>query len=70
MTPYAIAYSIGYFYGRAYPSYIADDITMPVQDHYHRNTEGFKAGFEAGQRDFQDVDLPTIALAYEEVDAL
>jgi hypothetical protein len=64
MTPYAIAYSIGYYYGRSGVIQIAE------HDTYHRSNPGFELGFEAGKRDFQDVDLPTIALAYEEVDAL
>jgi hypothetical protein len=59
MTPYTIAYAIGYYYGRS------GAIAIAEQDRYHRENVGFDAGFDAGQRDFQDIDLP---LAAEAVD--
>lgn len=65
MTPYTTAYAVGYFYGRAYPSSDRSDITMPEQDYCYRNTVGFKNGFEAGQRDFERIDLSLEALAAE-----
>lgn len=70
MDLYTKSYAIGYFYGRVYPSYLADGITMPPQDHYIRDHVSFKDGFEAGQRDFQDVDLPMEAISQEQVDPL
>ncbi len=60
MNSYTIAYAIGYYYGRAYS---ADaDVPMPDHDMYHRQNQGFTDGLEAGRRDFEDVDLPIIAL--------
>lgn len=63
MVPYITAYAVGYFYGRAYPSYEADDITMPEQDHCYRDSLGFKDGFVAGRRDFESIDLPLEVLS-------
>ncbi len=62
MNPYAMAFAIGYFYGRAYPA--ADQMPkLPAQDQYHSENQGFVDGLAAGRRDFQDVDLPIIAEA-------
>lgn len=68
MNTYALSYAVGYFYGRAYPPHAAGDIVLPTQDQYHRQNAGFKDGFEAGQRDYQNIDLPTEALSTEQVD--
>jgi len=68
MNTYAIAYSIGYFYGRAYP--IDQDVPLPPQDLYHRQNQGFTDGLEAGRRDFQDIDLLIIAEVEAQVDPL
>ena len=63
MNPYTIAFAIGYYYGRAYS---ADAIVpLPEHDQYHRQNQGFTDGLEAGRRDFQDVDLPIIAMQEE-----
>jgi len=61
MNPYAIAFAIGYYYGRAFPrdAYV----TLPAADEYHRGNQGFEDGLEAGRRDYEDVDLPLVALA-------
>ena len=68
MNPYTIAYAIGYYYGRAYS---ADaDVELPEADMYHRSNQGFVDGLEAGRRDFQDVDLPVIALKQAAVDEI
>jgi len=58
--PYTVAFAIGYFYGRAHDA--AAGITMPEHDMYHRSNAGFTAGLEAGRRDFQEIDLPLVAL--------
>lgn len=60
MNPYAVAYSIGYYYGRAIGSI---PYPLPQADEYHSKNQGFLDGFAAGFRDFQDVDLPLAALA-------
>ena len=64
MTPYTIAYALGYYYGRS------GALVISEQDRYHRENAGFDAGFEAGQRDFQDVDLAIAAEAMDPVDVL
>lgn len=61
MNPYTMAFAIGYFYGRAYPTQV--EPTMPVQDLYHRENQGFTDGLEAGRRDYREIDLPLEALA-------
>lgn len=63
MNPYAIAFAVGYYYGRAFPSYLSHEIIVPEQDMGHRSNVGFDDGFKAGQRDFQEVDLPIEAEA-------
>lgn len=63
MNPYAIAYSIGYYYGRAYPR--DAEVALPAADEYHRGNQGFEDGLEAGRRDYEQVDLPLVALAAE-----
>lgn len=60
-NPYTIAFAIGYFYGRAYPTDAAT--IMPEHDLYHREHQGFIDGLNEGRRDYQDVDLPIIALS-------
>jgi hypothetical protein len=64
MNPYTISYAIGYYYGRSGAIVIAE------QDRYHQANAGFDMGYEAGQRDFQDVDLPMAAEAMDPVDVL
>ena len=64
MNPYTIAYAIGYYYGRSGAIVIAE------ADRYHRENVGFDAGFEAGQRDFENVDLVIAAEAMDPVDVL
>ena len=68
MNPYAIAFAIGYFYGRAYSA--DQDVLLPAQDLYHKSNQGFADGLEAGRRDFQDIDLPIIAESHDVVDPL
>jgi hypothetical protein len=60
MNPYTVAYAIGYFYGR---SYSADtEVSLPEHDLYHKGNQGFTDGLAAGKRDFEEVDLPIIAM--------
>jgi len=61
MNPYAIAFAIGYFYGRAYSA--DQDVLLPAQDLYHKSNQGFYDGLAAGRRDYGDVDLPIAAMA-------
>jgi len=61
MNPYAIAFAIGYFYGRAYSA--DQDVLLPAQDLYHKSNQGFADGLAAGRRDYGDVDLPIAAMA-------
>lgn len=66
MNPYAIAYAIGYFYGRSYRPH--EEIVLPPEDMVHRENQGFADGLAAGRRDFEEIDLPIIALAQSELD--
>ena len=61
MNPYAIAYAIGYFYGRAYPRDV--NIPLPEEDQSRVDSNGFHDGLEAGRRDYEAIDLPLVALA-------
>lgn len=61
MNPYTMAFAIGYFYGRAFPTDI--EVILPPHDLYHCGNQGFVDGLAAGRRDFQDVDLPVTAVA-------
>jgi len=63
MNPYAIAYAIGYYYGRAYPRNALPELAP--YDEYHRGNQGFEDGLEAGRRDYEQVDLPLVAMAME-----
>lgn len=56
MTPYSIAYAVGYFYGRS-RGYIPTGSDLPQEDESLLQNQGFNAGFEAGQRDYQAIDL-------------
>lgn len=60
MNPYAIAFSIGYYYGRAFP--IDAMPSIRPHDERHRANKGFDDGLEAGRRDYQEVDLPIQAM--------
>lgn len=66
MNPYAIAFAIGYYYGRAFPR--DAEVILPSHDEYHRGNQGFEDGLEAGRRDYEQVDLPLVALAVEAED--
>ena len=68
MNAYALSYALGYFYGRSRPYFFDNGNTVPEQDRALSNNTGFKFGFEAGFRDFQDIDLLAEALSTEEVD--
>lgn len=68
MNPYTIAFTIGYFYGRAYST--DSDVTLPEADMVHKTNRGFTDGLQAGRRDFQAIDLPIAAMAQEQVDPL
>lgn len=63
MTPYAIAFAVGYYYGRAYPR--DAEVTLPAADECYRSSEGFTDGLEVGRGDYENVDLPLIAMATE-----
>ena len=63
MNPYAVAYAIGYYYGRAYPRNALPELAP--HDEYHRGNQGFEDGLEAGRRDYEQVDLPLVAMAVE-----
>jgi len=66
MNAYAMAFAIGYYYGRAYGG-IAN-VTLPEHDIYHKNNQGFSDGLVAGRRDFQEIDLPILAMEQPHVD--
>jgi len=68
MNPYAIAFAIGYYYGRAFPR--DAEVALPAADEYHRGNQGFEDGLAAGRRDYEDVDLPLIAESMDPVDEL
>lgn len=59
MNAYMVAFAIGYYYGRAHPT--GEGMPMPLEDIYHRSNQGFDDGLAAGQRDFQNIDLPISA---------
>jgi hypothetical protein len=62
MNPYSIAYAVGYFYGRS-RGYIPTGSDLPQEDEALMLNQGFNAGFEAGQRDYQAIDLSKQAVS-------
>lgn len=68
MNPYAIAFSVGYYYGRAFPR--DAEVMFPEHDMWYRANKGFEDGLIAGRRDYEDVDLPMVALSQDPVDEL
>jgi hypothetical protein len=65
MNPYTLAFAVGYFYGR---NNSPEDVVLPEHDIYYRANQGFADGLEIGRRDFQDIDLPIIALDQPQVE--
>ena len=59
------AYAVGYYYGRAMMNL---NETLPAEDMAFRDTDAFKQGVADGYRDFQDIDLATLALKATPVD--
>lgn len=65
MCTYTNAFALGYYYGRTFP---ADaNLELQEQDMALYNNAGFASGFERGQIDFQEIDLPKIALSMTEI---
>lgn len=62
MNQYQTAFSIGYFYGRVFPS---DDMMpeLPEQDAVYQTNPGFAFGIEAGRNDYTNIDLTNAALS-------
>ncbi len=64
MNAYTIAYAVGYYYGRAYPS--NEQVQMPEEDQAVVKNQGFQDGFIAGRHDFEKLDLPREAAIAEQ----
>lgn len=56
MNPYSVAYAVGYYYGRS-RGFVPSGHDLPVEDRALEENQGFKDGFAAGVRDYQDVDV-------------
>lgn len=55
---YTLAYACGYFYGRAH----GEGAIIKEEDAVYRSNQGFLHGFEAGQMDFEAIDMVEQAL--------
>lgn len=67
MNPYSNAYSVGYYYGRAL-GYVRSGNDLSPHDEAYVETQGFKDGFAAGKRDFEEIDLPKEAISHTQED--